>query len=176
MERWPQGELQEAGREGRDTRHYCWCSHFHTALLGPLLSCSQSPPRAQQSSVPTIQQYSTSIHRLLGGLRVRIIDEGLPRLPKDPVPGQAAAMSCGPSHPQSSWALAHHGFSQVLHTPCAMLGPHCPSEEKLPQHAPSPPQPSRAHPCGPGASMRPGPWMSSETFIAHLLCTGKISK
>lgn len=86
--------------------------------------------------------------------------------------GRQRPCPMGPSHPQSSWALAHHGFSQVLHTPCATLGPHCLPKEKLPQYTLSPSQPSHAHPCGPGAAMRPGPWMSSETFIEHLLYTG----
>ena len=39
------------------------------------------------------------------------------------------------------------------------------------QHTPSPQQPSRAHPCGPRATMRPGPWMCSETFTEHQLRT-----
>ena len=146
MERWPQGELQEAGWEGRDTGHYCWCSHFHTALLGPLLSCSQSPPRAQQSSVPTIQQYSTSIHRLLGGLRVIIIDEGLPRLPKGPIPGQAAAVSCGPLSPSELLGTC---------TPWLLPGPSHPVRHagaSLPFRRETPPtctQPTAAQPCPP---------------------------
>lgn len=40
-----------------------------------------------------------------------------------------------------------------------------------PQHIPSPLQPSRAHPCGPRATIRPGPWMCSKTFTKHQLCT-----
>ena len=133
--------------DGRaDSGHSCGCSHFHTVLLGPLLPALShlpelSSPLFQQSN--NIQQ---ALNRLLGGLRVIIIDEGVPRLPKGSSPGRAAAVSCAPLPPSELLGTC---------TPWLLPGPSHPmlhAGASLPSRRETPPiytQPTAARPCPP---------------------------
>lgn len=163
------------------------CCNAHTSTwpsAAPCLFCSRSPPKAVTSQSASILcfNYSTSVNnslnisqqlfnisqQLLSGLHIIIPDGGFPSLPKGGTPGGSSSVLSAPPSPPLLPGRTLGVLPGPPH-PCTVLGP---PEPRLPQAYSQPPEPSRAHPCGPSAAMRPGPWVCSKTFTEHLLCTG----